>query len=148
MIRFALRCDQGHESESWFPSGASFDEQSKRGLVACSDCGSTRIGKAPMAPAVLGGRRAVEKATDQPQNVALLDERHAALREALRNVRREIEANTVDVGDDFSRAARAIHDGDEPERAIRGRAGPADVRSLLEDGVRVAPIPTLPDERN
>ena len=70
------------------------------------------------------------------------------MREAMRALRREIEARTDDVGEAFPQVARAIHAGDEPERAIRGQANLAEVKSLLEEGVRIAPMPALPDEAN
>ena len=76
-----------------------------------------------MAPAVLAGRR--PRWGDEPsatQPVALLDEKQLELRAALSALRREIEARTDDVGHKFPEVARAIHAGDEPERAIRGRA--------------------------
>ena len=48
----------------------------------------------------------------------------------------------------FPQVARAIHLGDEPERAIRGRASLEEARSLVEDGVGVFPLPMLEDELN
>ena len=48
----------------------------------------------------------------------------------------------------FPQVARAIHLGEEPERAIRGRASLAEAKSLLEDGIGVLPLPTLEDELN
>ena len=44
--------------------------------------------------------------------------------------------------------ARAIHDGDEPERAIRGQASPDEAKALIEEGVGVMPMPALADELN
>ena len=63
-------------------------------------------------------------------------------------LRQEIEANTDDVGAKFPEIARAMHAGDEPERAIRGRASPDDARALIEEGVSVLPMPALADELN
>ena len=63
-------------------------------------------------------------------------------------MRREIEANTDDVGAKFPEVARAIHLGEEPERAIRGRASLDEAKSLIEDGVGVMPMPMLEDELN
>jgi hypothetical protein len=102
-----------------------------------------------MAPAVLAGRR--PKRVEEPsatQPVALLDQKQLELRAALSALRREIEARTDDVGHKFPEVARAIHAGDEPERAIRGRATAAEARALLEEGVGVMPLPILPDEAN
>jgi hypothetical protein len=157
MIKFALRCERGHEFESWFPDGADYESQARRGLVLCPDCDSKRVRKAPMAPALLGGRRGERAApaaptpTDEPAPtapVALLDEKQRELRAALGALRRMIESNTVDVGPKFPEVARAIHAGDEPERAVRGRATAAEARALLEEGIGVLPLPTLPDEAN
>jgi hypothetical protein len=138
MIKFTLVCDQEHEFESWFPDGAAYEEQARRGFVTCPQCNSHRIAKAPMAPAIV----AREKAP------GLVDDRTRAMREAMRTLRREIEARTDDVGEAFPQVARAIHAGDEPERAIRGQANLAEVKALVEEGVRIAPIPALPDEAN
>jgi hypothetical protein len=138
MIKFALACEQDHEFESWFPDSAAYEEQARRGLVTCPQCNSHRIAKAPMAPAIV--------ARGKPP--ALVDDKALALREAMRALRREIEAHTDDVGEAFPQVARAIHAGDEPERAIRGQANLAEVKSLLEEGVRIAPVPALPDEAN
>jgi hypothetical protein len=63
-------------------------------------------------------------------------------------MRREIEANTDDVGARFPEIARAIHSGEEPERAIRGRASIQEAKALLEEGVGVLPLPMLADELN
>jgi hypothetical protein len=141
MIKFALACDHGHEFDSWFRDGASYEEQARRGFVTCPECNSHSIVKAPMAPAVVTRDRSAPPA-------ALLDERAKAMREAMASLRREIEARTDDVGPAFPEVARAIHSGEAPERAIRGQANLAEVKALLEEGVHVAPLPALPEEAN
>jgi hypothetical protein len=149
MIKFALACDKGHDFESWFPDGAAYEKQARRGLIACPECGSTRVAKAIMAPAVLGASRPErDKNAAAPVPVALIDERQRALREAVRSLRREIEAHTDDVGAKFPEVARAIHTGEAPERAIRGQASRAEVEALIEDGVGVLPMPFAPDDFN
>jgi hypothetical protein len=148
MIKYALACDRGHEFESWFPSAAAYDAQARRGLVACPECGSNRVAKAIMAPAVVGAARAAAASTEAPNDVALLDRKQRALRDAVRALRREIEVNTADVGTKFAELARSMHAGETPERAIRGQASGAEVEALLEEGVGVLPMPTAPDELN
>ena len=141
MIKFTLSCERGHEFESWFPDGASYEEQARRGFVTCPECNSPRIAKAPMAPAIVSRGHAAEPA-------ALRDEKTLAARDALRRLRREIERRTDDVGDAFPQIARAMHAGEEPERAIRGQANIGEIKALLEEGVGVAPMPILPEEAN
>ena len=144
MIKFLLACERGHEFESWFPDSEAFETQARRGLVACPECDGRNIHKALMAPAVLGARHA-----EEGSSVALLrDAKHRELRAAMVELRKKIEANTDDVGEKFPEVARAMHAGDEPERAIRGRASLADAKALVEEGIGVVPLPTLPDEAN
>ncbi len=149
MIKYALACDQGHEFESWFPDGAAYESRRGAALSPVPNAARTRVAKAIMAPAVLSGPRA-ERADREaaPVPVALIDERQRALREAVRKLRREIEANTDDVGAKFPEVARAIHAGETPERAIRGQASRAEVEALLEDGIGVLPVPFAPDDFN
>ncbi len=144
MIKYALGCAEGHTFDSWFPDSDAFDRQRKRGLVACPECGDIRVEKAIMAPAVVGGERA---AVEAPQEV-LMDEGRRLARDVMSRLRREIEANTDDVGPRFPQVARAMHAGDEPERAIRGQASLKEAKALLEEGVGVMPLPMLADELN
>ncbi|MEH7829730.1 DUF1178 family protein [Gemmobacter denitrificans] len=130
MIRFSLHCAEGHDFDSWFASGAAFDDLQRRGLVSCAVCGSAKVEKALMAPAVSATRPLAE-----PQS---------QIEQAMAALRAEIEANSEYVGMNFAAEARAIHDGEAPTRAIYGEARPDEARKLLEDGVPVAPLPFLP----
>jgi hypothetical protein len=148
MIKFALVCGSGHEFESWFRNGAEFDRQTKRGLIACPQCDSLAVSKAIMAPSLArGGRPNVEPAAP-PQNLALIDERERQLRNAIRQLRQKIEEQTDDVGREFPDEARRMQRGDVPQRSIRGQASLEDAQALIEDGIDVMPIPTLPEDRN
>ncbi len=145
MIKYALACAEGHAFDSWFPDSAAYEKQRKRGFVLCPECGSSRVDKAIMAPAVVGGERST--AVETGPEIAV-DDRRRRTREFFLHMRREIEANTDDVGARFPQVARAMHLGEEPERGIRGRASLADAKALLEDGIGVLPLPTLEDELN
>jgi hypothetical protein len=144
MIKYALGCAEGHAFESWFPDSAAYEKQRKRGFVACPECGSTEVDKAIMAPAVVGG----DRGAGESGSGIVVDDRRRQTRELMLRMRREIEANTEDVGAKFPQEARAIHLGEAPERAIRGRASLEDARSLAEDGISVLPLPMLEDELN
>jgi hypothetical protein len=144
MIKYALGCAEGHAFDSWFPDSAAYEKQRKRGFVVCPECGSTRVDKAIMAPAVVGAERAAVEAAPE----IVVDDRRRRTREFFLRMRREIEANTDDVGAKFPQVARAIHLGEERERGIRGRASLDEAKSLLEDGVGVLPLPMLEDEIN
>lgn len=135
MIRYSLRCKNGHEFDGWFRSAAGFDTLRAAGQVACAVCGASEVEKALMAPSV---------AADRPER--LTTPRNKA-EQALGALRREIEANSDYVGLSFAAEARAMHEGRAPERAIHGEARPDEARKLLEDGIPVAPLPFLPKSR-
>lgn len=158
MIKYALVCENGHGFESWFSNSEGYETQAKRGFVDCPHCGSTKVQKALMAPAVsTSKRRARNDAAEAapapapaaaPKPVAILDEKQRALREAIRELHAKITESTVDVGAEFSEEARRMHQGEAPTRAIRGQASFEEAKELWEEGIPVMPIPPLPDERN
>lgn len=132
MIRYALRCDKGHDFESWFRNSTGFEAMRDANQIACAECGSTRVDRALMAPAVPS-----EKARlSEPQN------------SVLEKLRQHVEKNSDYVGLSFAEEARAMHDGDRPTRAIHGEARPEDARKLIEDGVPIAPLPFIPRQKS
>ncbi len=65
----------------------------------------------------------------------------SAAEQALKELRTQVEANSDYVGKDFASEARAMHDGEAPERAIYGEAKVEEAKALIEDGVPVTPLP-------
>ena len=51
---------------------------------------------------------------------------------------------TEDVGDRFADEARAMHHGEVQARSIRGQTTPAVAMELIEEGIEVMPLPSLP----
>ena len=128
MIHFNLRCAKGHEFEAWFKSAKAFDAQAKRRQVTCAVCGSAKIEKAPMAPAITargGGDDA------------------AHMRQALTELRSRVEQNCDYVGEQFADEARKIHYGEADERGIYGESTCQEANELVEEGIKVARIPWL-----
>lgn len=164
MIRYTLACDQGHEFESWFADSQAYDSQAAAGFVSCPLCGSLKVGKTIMAPALTrsaSSQRSGETPdstpiapaeTGAPARTAIPDatpdEAARHLRQVMRAVRQYVVQNTDDVGKQFPAEARRIHSGDAEPRAIRGEARPDEVKALLEEGVSILPIPSRPDDLN
>lgn len=146
MIRFALTCDRDHRFESWFQSGQAFDALVAKDRVECPVCGSARVSKSLMAPSVQHGEKATSPAKADP-SPRPLDAPSTELEQALAALRRQVEDNSEYVGMNFAHEARAIHDGDAPQRSIYGEARADEARKLIEDGVPVAPLPFVPARR-
>ena len=132
MIRFHLKCDQDHQFESWFQSGAAFDKLVTARMINCTTCGSTKVTKTIMAPAVSTSSQIT---APKPTEAAI-----AALRE-------QVEKNSDYVGETFAKEARAMHDGTIPERSIYGQANLTEAKKLVEDGIPVVPLPFIPRKK-
>jgi hypothetical protein len=52
MIKYSLRCSNGHVFDEWFSSMADYDEKFEAGSLECPECGTKDVKKALMAPGV------------------------------------------------------------------------------------------------
>ena len=155
MIRYNLVCEAGHGFESWFPSSDSYDAQVARGLVTCPVCETAAVSKALMAPALARSDRAPVPAPTVPvaeppseAPVTMVAEPERRMRAMLRAMREHVTANAEHVGARFPEEARKIHYGEAEGRSIYGQASPDEARALIDEGIDVAPLPTIPDDRN
>ena len=150
MIVYDLCCHEGHRFEGWFASSADYARQRERGLVACPQCASAEVDKAPMAPAVpRKGNQRAEAA--QPVAGGALPPAAAAALKMLAEVQAEALKSSTWVGQAFAEQSRAIHYGEREPEAIHGRATADEARELFEEGIAVAPIVfplAAPDELN
>jgi hypothetical protein len=163
MIVFTLRCKDGHEFETWFRDGATYERQARRGLVTCPDCGSTEVEKAIMAPRL--GRSTKSDPAPRPSRPEAAPEGEAApavpqaaaapsepdrpptpaeFRRALQVLRGYVETNCENVGKGFADEARRIHKGEAKARGIYGDASPAEAEKLADEGIEIAAIPWVP----
>jgi hypothetical protein len=160
MIRYTLRCDQSHSFESWFQDSAAYDQQVKRKLVTCPVCGSAEVEKAIMAPRIVGKKSresapvparvetAAPAETPATESTSLMMAQERELRAKIKELRDHIVKNADNVGERFPNEARAMHYGDKEHRPIYGEASPEEARALIDEGVEVSPLPTLPEDRN
>lgn len=141
MIRFSLHCDHAHDFEGWFRSNDDFETQRKRGFVSCPECGSQKVEKALMAPAVSTSRK--------QEKVALaMGEQQRKAMAALKELSEKVRENAENVGDKFAEEARKIHFGETEARGIYGAATIEEAKGLAEDGIDFMPLPVFPDDRN
>ena len=139
MIRFHLKCDKDHQFDSWFASNDAFDSLAKAGMLNCAICGSVTVSKTLMAPnvqvtdATAAPRPLIDPVNDTETKIAA--------------IRDDVEKNSDYVGPSFANEARAMHDGDIPERAIHGTANGAEALKLVQDGVPIMPLPFVPTKK-
>ncbi|MEK7687163.1 MAG: DUF1178 family protein [Pseudomonadota bacterium] len=160
MILYRLRCAKGHEFDSWFKDGKTYERQEKRSLIGCPACGNAKITRAPMAPRIGkgGGKRTempVEQVAGTPAEAAPAvapDSQVAALarampkemREALVKLREQVEKNLEPVGEKFAEEARKIHYGESDKRGIYGQTTDEEAEALAEEGIEFGRLPWIP----
>ena len=135
MIRFSLKCSQDHSFESWFQSSEAYENLAAAGMLSCIDCGDSHIVKSLMAPKLSSIKTKSETSLTAPKSDK---------EKALAKLKAEVEKNSDYVGMNFVSEARAMHDGEQPTRSIYGEARPEEAKALIEDGIRVAPLPFMP----
>lgn len=138
MIRYALKCAEGHRFESWFQSADAYDKLASAGHVMCAVCGSAEVTKELMAPRV-----STPETSDKP----LSTETNPA-EQALAQLRKHVEENSTYVGSDFATKAREMHLGETPHASIHGEAAPEEAKALIDDGIPVAPLPFRPTNKS
>ncbi len=121
MIKFNLKCENGHGFDSWFGSNDDFEKLRGRGLISCVICGVAEVEKAVMAPRVA------------------LDSNECALHE---------KPQVDDVGREFPEEARRIHYGEARQRPIIGQAKVEEAQELINEGVPVVPVSWKPKQVN
>ncbi|PZU61153.1 MAG: DUF1178 domain-containing protein [Sphingobium sp.] len=159
MIVFDLQCARDHRFEAWFGSGADYESQKARGLVTCPVCGDGDVGKAVMAPAVgaKSNQRAVsavptrispEGSAPVPMSNMPDPAKMQAMMEALAQAQKAALEDSEWVGRKFADVARSMHYGEEDHRTVHGEVAPDEAKSLMEEGVPVAPLlfPVVPPE--
>lgn len=152
MISYRLICASGHEFDAWLSSADAFDRQKAARLLACAVCGNDKVEKAIMAPSVRKSSKGktVKPQSPQPADIpaAVAASMPPEVLDLFRKVRAHVRETSEYVGDRFADEALKIHLDEAEERGIYGEATREDVKRLLDEGVNVLPLPSLPEDKN
>jgi len=140
VITYSLACENHHKFDAWFRSAEAYDDQHGRGIVTCPVCGSLKVDKALMAPALRMTSDKISLSTGHPMQ--------SEIRDFLRAMRKKVTSEADYVGDKFAEEARKIHFKESDQRGIYGEATRDEVAELLDEGIDFLPLPQLPEEAN
>ena len=131
MIKYNLICECGKTFESWFSSSDEHEVQRRKKLINCIYCDSTLVRKSVMAPNLFTKTNKTSKNTNLEKKI----------KKQLLELKKYIEKNCKNVGDNFPREVRSIHYDKKNSQGIYGKATPEETVELLEEGIDVATIP-------
>ena len=136
MIKYILKCDKGHEFESWFSNSEEFEKLNKRKLLECIFCSSKKIKKSIMAPMISNTKNKAIK-------FDIIDKDYNERKNKLLQIRKFIEKNFDYVGEDFSKKVREIYYDKKNNKAIYGTATIDERKELAEEGIDLFSIPWI-----
>ena len=86
--------------------------------------------------------------TTKSNKVSKNDMIERTIKKKLTNLRKYIEVNCVDVGENFTQEARSIHYDKKKSKGIYGKATPEETAELLEEGIEVSTVPWINKSEN
>ena len=137
-MKYKLKCECGQTFESWFSNSSEFDSLLKKKLIKCIYCESSKIKKSVMAPNLTNKSNKISKKTKIEKKI----------NKQLVNIRKYIEKNCRNVGENFSKEARSIHYDKKSSEGIYGKATSEETSELIEEGIDIATIPWVDKSEN
>ena len=134
MIKYILKCNKGHEFESWFSDSEEFEKLNKTKLLECIFCSSKLISKSIMSPMISNSR-------NKDINFEITNKEIANEKNKLLKLRKYIENNFDFVGKDFSKKVRDVYYDKKNKKAIYGTTTPKEREELAEEGIDLLSIP-------
>ena len=136
MIKYNLKCHQGHEFESWFSNSGEFEKLNNRKLLECIFCSSKKITKSIMSPMISCSK-------NKDHQFEILDKDFKDRKDKFMKLRKYIEKNFEYVGKDFSKKVREVYYDKKSKKAIYGTTTFEEREELAEEGIDLLSIPWI-----
>ena len=159
MIKYKLKCEsiycsEQNEFDGWFQSIEAFENQMQSGLINCPICGDDNIIKLLATPNVRKSKLKISKnielqnasGVSNSEKSYLGNKKIKNITTMLRTIKKEIQKNSMFVGDEFVSKARLMKEGKIKEKPIHGHGTKKEVQELRDEGIDVVNIPWIPDD--
>ena len=131
MIVFNIICKTCFtEFEGWFEDSKEFSNQQRKKMINCPSCNSNSIKKSLMAPNL-----------SSKSNIKKTPRLKKAMVNDIKKYKKIIEKNFDYVGDNFTEEAKKMKYGEIDERPIYGEATLEQTKELVDEDIRVVPLP-------
>ena len=134
MIKYNLKCESGHEFESWFSDSEEFDKLNKKKLLEGIYCLSKKIDKSIMAPMISSPK-------DRDDQIEIIGKDYKNEKNKLLKLRRYIEKNFDYDSKDFSKKVREVYYDKKNKKAIYGTTTQEERQELADEGIDLLSIP-------
>lgn len=139
MIKYILKCNNGHEFESWFSESQEFEKLKKNKLLDCIFCNSKKIEKSIMSPRIISSKQ-----SKKLKNTYVKE--FNKTKKDLIKIRKFIEKNFEYVGDKLAEKVKDIYYNNEKNYNIYGTTTSKERKELQDEGIKLSNIPWLDKE--
>ena len=136
MIKYSFKCSNGHEFDSWIQSADALDKLRSSGMISCAICGDNKVERALMSPQVRPAKNKVKRKDSRPLSGPL-----TTAEQAFMELRAKFGEITGLVGAIFHKEQGGMIEVGAEDRGMRGKATVKEVKTLVEDGVSITPLP-------
>ena len=153
LICRSLNCNNKENFDAWFQNIDAFEYQKSKGLVSCPICGSDNIIKSLTTPSLRMAKTNILEKHEYETNIdknssptisdAVYNNKLTAV---LRSIKKEIQKNSENVGNNFVKEARKMKEGKIEEKSIYGHGSKVEIEELKDEGIDVINIPWGPDD--
>ena len=153
LICRSLNCSNKENFDAWFQNIDAFEYQKSKGLVSCPICGSDNIMKSLTTPSFRITKTNISKKIEYKKNIDKNSPPSISnasynnnLTIVLRAIKKEIEKNSENVGNNFAKEARKMKEGKIEKKSIYGQGTKLEIEELKNEGIDVLNIPWVPDD--
>ena len=157
MIKYQLKCgskicSDEKEFDGWFQSIEAYEKQKLQRLINCPICGSDKVEKLLTTPSLKTNKNKTSDIKDKQfknsksNDTFLGNVASDNISTLLRTLKKEVQKNSIFVGNEFVSQVRSMKKGKIKEKPIHGHGTNEEIQELRDEGIDVLNIPWISDD--
>ena len=157
MIKYRLNCrskicSNEKEFDGWFKSIEAFEKQKLQSLINCPICGSDKVEKLLTTPSLKTNKNKTSDIKDKQfknsksNDTFLGNVASDNISTLLRTLKKEVQKNSIFVGNEFVSQVRSMKKGKIKEKPIHGHGTNKEINELRDEGIDVVSIPWISED--
>ena len=157
MIKYQLKCrskicSNEKEFDGWFKSIEAYEKQKLQRLINCPICGSDKVEKLLTTPSLKTNKNKTSDIKDKQfknsksNDTFLGNVASDNISTLLRTLKKEVQKNSIFVGNEFVSQVRSMKKGKIKEKPIHGHGTNKEINELSDEGIDVVSIPWISED--
>ena len=157
MIKYKLKCksefcSEEKEFDGWFKSIEAYEKQKLQRLINCPICGSDKVEKLLTTPSLKTNKNKTSDIKDKQfknsksNDTFLGNVASDNITTLLRTLKKEVQKNSIFVGNEFVSQVRSMKKGKIKEKPIHGHGTNKEINELRDEGIDVVSIPWISED--